>query len=71
MHKGYSKFIPFSIIVGLLGLLAILPNLIRALRLRWRSPEFQATLHAVGFALALDLIPILLCVFRGQGGSKK
>lgn len=61
----------FWIVVGFFGVLAVLPALIRALRLNWGPPELRATLHAVGIAIALDAIPLILWLIRGQRSPKK
>lgn len=61
----------FWIIVGIFGLLAILPTVIQALRSRWGSPELRATLHAVGIAIVLDAIPLIFCLIRGTRSPKK
>lgn len=61
----------FWAVVGFFGVLTLAPILIRALRSRWGSPELRATLHAVGIAMALDAIPLILWLIRGQRSPKK
>lgn len=61
----------FWAVVGFLGALAVVPVLIRALRSRSGSPELRATLHAVGIAIALDAIPLIICLIRAQRSPKK
>lgn len=56
----------FWAVVGFCGAAAVAPFLVRGLRSRWASPELRATLHAVAIAIALDLLPLLFMLVRGQ-----
>ncbi len=61
----------FWLFAGLIGAIAAAPVFIRGLRSRWGSPELRATLHAVALAVALDILPLVFMVLRGQRSPKK
>lgn len=61
----------FWFFAGLIGAIAVAPILIRGLRARWGSPELRATLNAVALAVALDMLPLVFMVVRGQRSPEK
>ena len=56
----------FWSVVAACGVIAISPFLFRAVRSRWDAPEIRAVVQALGLAILIDLLPLILMLVRGQ-----
>ena len=56
----------FWSLVAVCGVVAVAPLLVRAVRSRWDAPEIRAVVQALGIAILIDLLPLVLMLVRGQ-----